>query len=196
MGQGRSQLKNFLYFLNSIGAKRPIKFSYVEAQVVGGRCPRGAREILMECVDNVPWEDKELALKRILEGHSNPAVHRLLERTNEWALAQGPLNASQLKLLGLLKGLLRPADYLFLERPEQDLEVADLELFSSALEGHIRSTSQVVFISGQEDGPWASLFSKRVERGPTMEFKLCPASSEVGHLRFQLPPGAPVKKIA
>lgn len=214
------QLKNFLYFLNSIGAKRPVKFNFIEtnAHLDKLEVTKLPQDFLTLGLENGPWEAVEDVYKNKIQYHPNLAIQKYLQSLGHWGVPLGQMSANERKLLVLVRALLQERTYLFLESPEMHLNSNDQAFFYQALAHHKQLKKQVVFIHSKDDQLWSPLANKKVWRASNQEFqieelspkaKVSPLQSSQklkrpsveaedpqGQLVFSLPSSANYKKAA
>lgn len=156
------RLKHFLHFLNSQGARRPLRFAYIEAEgpLISNLSLR--ENIYLDSIPNSLSETKDFQMRSFLQRSSN---HHLIEFFNRIPLLDelpGAVDAQTRKMAALFKGLLQSADYLFLESPERYLDDEILAVFTNALRFQAAGRSQTVLIDSENPQFWTPFASKLV----------------------------------
>lgn len=157
------RLKHFLHFLNSQGARRPLRFAYIEAEgpLIGNLSLR--ENIYLDSIPNSLSETKDFQMRSFLQRSSN---HHLIEFYNRIPLLDelpGAVDAQTRKMAALFKGLLQSADFLFLESPERYLDDETLAVFTSALRFQAAGRAQTVLIDSENPQFWTPYANKAVE---------------------------------
>ena len=128
-----SHLKNFIYFLSGVQVKAGLSFSYGDA--AGALIPNlTLREnIQLDLFWNC-FEDKNFCLEQFLCKHDNRHLDAFFRRITLLDEYPHKVDDRTRKMTALLKTLLRPSLYLFLESPEQYLHPEDGEIFFKAVD--------------------------------------------------------------
>jgi ABC-type multidrug transport system ATPase subunit len=168
-------LKHFLHFLGVQGRRRPFLFSFVDSD--GPLLPGMTllENMLLDSIPNSLGESKQLKLTRHLEETGNQSLMDLFARLR--LLDEAPVNVDDptRKLAALLKALVHPGDYLFLDHPERHLAPQLIPSLIQAIEFQVRSQEKIVLISTNEPEHWSELATKRVFRTPEGHFAVRPA---------------------
>lgn len=156
------KLKHFLHFLNSQGARRPLRFAYIESEgpLISNLSLR--ENIYLDSIPNSLSETKDFQMRSFLQRSSN---HHLIEFYNRIPLLDempGAVDSQTRKMAALFKGLLQSADYLFLESPERYLDDASLEIFTNALRFQVAGRGQTVLIESDNPQLWTPYANKMV----------------------------------
>lgn len=159
------QLKNFIHCLNLFEKKRPLRFAYAEAETLMMNRLSLKENILLDGVLNSLCMTKEFQLKRHLDKEGRPCLVELYNKIGNIELKPDEATKEAKKLASLLKTLLKPSDYIFLERPELHLSDENLNIFIAALQEQIEKTEQTIFIHSLSEEIWTPYASKKIQKG-------------------------------
>lgn len=159
------QLKNFIHCLNLFEKRRPLRFAYAEAETLMMNHLTLKENILLDGVTNSLCMSKEFQLKRHLNKEGRPALVELFTKIGDIDLRPHEVSNETKKLTSLLKTLLKPSDYIFLERPELHLSENNLHIFIEALKEQLEKTEQTIFIHSLDEDLWAPYASKKILKG-------------------------------
>ena len=131
----RSHLRNFIQFLACAGVGGPGPFSFSHGDSEGTLLSNlTLREnIYLDLYWN-KFEDKSFCLKQFFADHDNRHLKEFFDKIP--LLDEYPQNVDDQtrKMTSLLKTLLRPSGYLFLESPEKYLQGGNLDIFFKAVD--------------------------------------------------------------
>lgn len=159
------QLKNFIHCLNLFDKRRPLHFAYAEAETLMMNRLSLKENILLDGVLNSLCMTKEFQLERHLDKEGRPCLVELYNKIGNIDLLPDEATKEAKKLASLLKTLLRPSDYIFLESPELYLSQTNLDVFIAALQEQIEKTEQTIFIHSLNEEIWAPYASKKILKG-------------------------------
>ena len=158
----QSHLRNFINFLISKNIKYPIHFSHAESE---------GQSLLknLSLKENIYLErpqgfkiNKETCMKTFLKANGNEYLIDLFESVTLWDEFPDNVDNQTRKLVVLLKALLLPSTYLFLESPEKHLDKKNFNLFAKALEYRRWSQETIIFISSPLNRYWENYANKEV----------------------------------
>ena len=168
------QLKDFINFLNFIGEKKPLKFSYVDidANLLGSLTLK--ENIFLESIPNSLANTKEFQLQEFLEKKDNRHLAKLFDKIDNIDLLPNEVSAEVRKLTTIVKGFLQDMDYLFFESPERHLSSDNLKTFIRALRYHVRSQSKAALVCSSLEKLWLPFCSSLITYNQKKEFQLLP----------------------
>ncbi len=156
------QLKNFIHCLNLFETKRPLRFAYAEADTLMMNRLSLKENILLDGFANSLCMSKEFQLEKHLDKEGRPCLVELYSRIGDIELKPQEVSLETRKLVSLLKTLLKPSDYIFLEKPELHLSEYNLAIFIAALKEQIEKKDQTIFIHSSDEDIWAAHVSKKI----------------------------------
>ena len=168
------QLKDFINFLNFIGEKKPLKFSYVDidANLLGNLTLK--ENIFLESIPNSLANTKEFQLQEFLEKKDNRHLAKLFDKVDNIDLLPNQVSVEVRKLTVIVKGFLQDMDYLFFESPERHLSSDNLKTFIRALRYHVRSQSKTALVCSSLEKLWLPFCSSLITYNQKKEFQLLP----------------------
>ncbi len=167
-----SNLSEFISFLKFNRITPSYKFSYV------GRGESLIPElslnenILMDFSPNSLTASKDLQFQEFLKEAPNKELEKLYQKIIS-PHAQPAHSDTQMKqVTSLIKALVFEGEFIFLEEPENDLDMECLELFISALKDHIIRHKKNVFIFSNNLKLWLPHSHKHVKREKNYQFTI------------------------
>lgn len=171
------QLKNFIHCLNLFEKQRPLRFAYAEAETLMMNHLSLKENVLLDGVMNSLCMSKEFQLKTHLDKEGRPALVKLYSKIGNLESRPNEVSSETRKLTSLLKTLLKPSDYIFLDRPELYLSEENLQIFIEALQEQLEKTEQTIFIHSLHEEIWIPYASKKILKGPDGLIKVLLPSS-------------------
>lgn len=165
-----SDLKTYLHFLSFQKVPRPYKFAHVlaEGSLISALSLKENILLNNSCIQLM--HEKYDNLENKISKKENPFLLEILNLIGDLSVSPSEVCEEKKKLTALLKTLLRPADYLFLENPELNLSQKSLELVIQAMEHNSQNLGQITFITSPFIEIWSEIATKHVKVDPSGKF--------------------------
>lgn len=172
--KGGSPLRHFINFLNSMGIKYPLNFSYVEKDWAFINNLSLKENILLESVPFVLSSTKNFQLETYLKKNKNRHITELFNSAGDIDCRPKSSSSQTRKIVNLVTNLLKKSDYLFLDCPEKHLSDEHLKLLISALHFRIENSEQTIFISSPDEEMWCHHISGIITKSTRQKFIISP----------------------
>lgn len=181
-----TMLSEFINFLKFNKSSMPYKFSFV------GKDPLLMNEltlnqnIMIDFTADSLTENKEVQFEEFLGQKENNHLRELYLQIDTVAKLPLYVDAQINKIASLLSALLKEGEFIFLESPEENLDVKSLSIFIKALKTQIDIKQQNVFIFSKNIELWKHHSQKLVCR--SQDFKFITTKIETIHELDHLSP--------
>jgi ABC-type multidrug transport system ATPase subunit len=101
----------------------------------------------------------------------NTYLQRLIKRIYPLDRFPYQLNKEEKKIAILIKSLLAPCDYIFLDNPESNLNDGNLNIFKQSLIFESYYSNKSVLISSMDKRSWLDMATKVVTKNPQGHFE-------------------------
>ncbi|GAB4417287.1 MAG: hypothetical protein OHK0056_26150 [Bacteriovoracaceae bacterium] len=169
-----TDLKVFIHFLSSQGIARPFKFSFVESQALLLPNISLIENILLDTRSINHSKDSKASLELMLESKSNPFLKELAKEIQDLDCLPAKATAEQVKLTGIIKGMLNASDYMLFSKPELYLSEENTRTLIKAINIECHTHKRMALISSCESNTWLPHISKQVVKNEKNEFIIRP----------------------
>ena len=163
-------LRFYLNFLQSLKVKRPYRFSHIQSQATLIEYLSLKQNIQLDTLMPSFESDKDYELQKLIKNCSNPYLEKILENIGHLDQFPKQIDPEKRKLVSFAKSLLQQSDYLFIDRPENDLCENYLSLIMDAIKYQAHKNGQIIIISSNKQEYWEQYVTKVIERDEKKKF--------------------------
>ena len=170
--QGSSQwnyLKEFISFLKAYSYPRPYKFSHVEAEG-----PLIENLTLLENIglhsNHYSSSFREACVEDILRKVGNPHLLKIFKSLGQIDILPSKTDDKTRKAVALIKAVVQPGEFIFLESPEKHLDDHLLKLFVETLTYQAVATGQIFILKTSHREAWGPYLTKQIRRDESKAF--------------------------
>ncbi len=165
-----NSVKQFFHFLKYSGIRGHIKFAHAHDQASLHKNINIRQNIIMESQTQDTFGLEEENFEAHLNKLSNKYLSRLIKRVFPLDRFPYQLNEEERKIAVLVKALLCPCDYIFLDSPEKNLNEGNLNIFKQSLIYESYYSNKTVLITSMEKDTWLDMATKVVYKTNHFEF--------------------------
>lgn len=166
----KNSLKEFIYYLRYTGIKGVIDFAYSSHLDTIHPSLSIKDNFILDSVPTSLIKNKEDNFRFRLEELKNRSIVNLINTLEPIERKSSELNPEQIKLASILKSLLAHTEYVFLEAPDQNLSIENLEKIKECLEYEVKENNRKVFIRPYNIDAWIDLATDIVTKNQKQEY--------------------------
>lgn len=155
-------LKNFTTFLKLSGKKGPFKFTSANEDNSLHAKLNIKQNILLETIPDNFNGLNESNFEEYTKGIENKYLAKLIKRIYPLDRLPFQLNAEERKIAILVKSMLNPCDYVFLDSPDKNLNDGNLSILKQCLIYESCVMHKAIFITSDDDSIWNDMVTQIV----------------------------------
>ncbi len=165
-------VKNFLHFLKIREINENIKFSYAQDEASLHERINIKENILIDSPPQTFINLKNKNFDNHIKKIPNHFLVKLLKRVFPLERLPHQLNEEERKMAVLVKCLLSPSKYLFLDSPEKNLSTGNLAIFKQSLIYESYYSNKTILITSSNHEAWLDMATSTVRREDKTHFKV------------------------
>lgn len=182
-------LRDFVNFLLGQGVPRPLSFAHIEADGNLMSTLTLRENIELELATRSPRSrgkngDVPFDLKGYVEKSGNIHLVKLFKKIPNLDELPSDVDKQTGKLVALVRGLVRKADYLFIDMPERHLSEANTKLFAAALDYRCSTLGTTALVCNSKESLWVPYSKKIIYMDKNRKVRV----SDIKSQRFQQRP--------
>lgn len=179
--KGMTDLKIFIHFLSSMQVPRPYRFSFIESKAQLLPNLNLIDNILLDTAQSSNLSNKSEALNIALENKDNPFLKDLVAGIKDLNALPKDVSQEELKIVGILKGMLHQSDFMFFSSPEEFLCNEGKRTLVKAINIECLTHKRKALICSHDSSFWLPHISKQVVKNEKNEFIVRPMLKIVSH---------------
>jgi ABC-type branched-subunit amino acid transport system ATPase component len=153
----QNSLKEFIYYLRFNDKKGIIDFSYASAEESIHPELSIKDNFILDAIPTSLIKNKEDNLRQRISELNNKVLIELINELDSIERKSGELTREELKLCSIVKSLLSSSEYIFLERPDQDLQFSSLKKIKQCILYEVENNKRSVFIRANDNNCWLDI---------------------------------------
>jgi ABC-type multidrug transport system ATPase subunit len=167
----RNSLKEFIYYLRFNEYKGVLDFSYASHSDSIHPELSIKDNFILDSVPTSLIKEKEDNLQYNIDKLKNPYLVELISFLTPLDRICRELNQEEIKIASIVKAMLAQTKYIFLEQPDRDLSVYQLERVKNCLKYEVVSNNRAVFLRAYNNDSWLDLATDVITRSLNNEYK-------------------------
>jgi hypothetical protein len=166
----KNSLKEFIYYIRFTGIKGVIDFAYSSNMDTIHPSLSIKDNFILDSVPTSLIKNKEDNFRYRLKEIENKPLVNLITTLEPIERKASELDLEQIKLASILKSLLAQTDYVFLECPDENLSIENLNKIKECLEYEVKINNRKVFIKPYNNDAWIDLATDIVTKNQKQEY--------------------------